>query len=138
MTQHVQPMGTRMRLVVTLLCMAVLPMPVLAQDLSPAEPIETPQSGVYESYSPVQMRPVVPTTSEAAAAHLPQWFEVAADGNRATLTIQPEGRVEWQLVYGPHGPVSKHVSVDRAKAGRVCPTVSLDVVGQSVRRGGVD
>ncbi len=78
----------------------------------PEQPRTPATSGRYEGYSAIRMEPYGPLAGNAL---LPRWLEVATRGNESEIVFQPEGRVRWHLVYGPHGVAEKVTLVDGEK-----------------------
>ncbi len=81
-----------------------------------AQPSTTPPtgpapSGLYEAYSPVLKRPAG-ALGPTPPTILPRWLEVRTTGSVSVVTLQPEKRVTWRLVYGPHGLREKIAEVD--------------------------
>lgn len=82
-----------------------------AQVLKPlTSPVPT---GRYEGYSPLLAAPYGPI-SPVEARMLPRWLDVVTQGSSSTITMRPEGRVVWELTYGPHGLERKKTLVDGA------------------------
>ena len=78
-------------------------------DLSPAnDPVPT---GLYEGYSPLLLRPYGPVTPDQAKS-LPRYLEVSTVDDVSIVIVQPEGRIRWELEYGPHGLVRKVTTVN--------------------------
>lgn len=96
--------------------MRVVPVILLLGLAAPAEAqpmLAPPPSGLYESWSPVDMGPVG-LLAAPLPSWLPRWLEVATSGRTARITFRPEGRVVWRVRWGPHGVVQKDVEVDGA------------------------
>ncbi len=68
-------------------------------------------SGLYESYSPLQMKPVAPLLASKRKL-LARYLEVSTQGQRSTIKMMPAGRIVWLVDYGPHGVTRKETQVD--------------------------
>lgn len=82
-------------------------------------PTATPAaSGLYEGWSAITLAPFGPLTAAQTGATkgkaplLPRWLQVTSTKNTTDIVFQPDGRVTWQVVYGPRGPTSKDTRVD--------------------------
>jgi hypothetical protein len=90
----------------------LIPSLAIADGSVPEWPRAPAMSGRYEGYSAIRMAPYGPLTGNAL---LPRWLEVTTHGNESEIVFQPDGRVRWQLVYGPHGVTEKVTLVDGEK-----------------------
>jgi hypothetical protein len=96
-----------------------------------AQPATTPvPSGLYDGFSWLELVPTGSLSGPPTA--IPRWLSVSTAGRVSMVTFEPERRVTWRLVYGPHGLSEKRTDVDGVEVHR--STFEYDASGHLERK----